>query len=183
MMNLSRPATLALMLGLGTPALAEPPVLDGHWVSAAPEAQGPLFATRDFTFDGDGWSVLYSAYGDQDATAPLFTLEVGGHFVLGGPSATVEGATEGVFPATHRRISAQSEAGAAMFAGMGCTLMVGEAKDLTTEGCGFVPSLMSAMGEYDLVAVRDGQLFFGDRSGDLTKARPTALTPYPLVRR
>jgi hypothetical protein len=41
---------------------------------------------------------------------------------------------------------------------------------------------MQNMGEYDLVAIRNGQLFFGDRSGDLSKARPDKLTPYPLRR-
>ncbi len=68
-----------------------------------------------------------------------------------------------------------------MFAEQGCALAVGEALDLIDQGCGFVPPLMTAMGEYDLVAMRGGQLFLGDRAGDLTKERPASLTPYPLV--
>jgi hypothetical protein len=41
---------------------------------------------------------------------------------------------------------------------------------------------MQAMGEYGLVALRGQRLFFGDRAGDLTKARPEKLTAYPLIR-
>lgn len=177
--------TLVLLLAaaIASSAAAQAPVLNGHWTSAAPEAQGQLFAARDFAFDGNTWSVTYRAFADAQGKMPLFTLNVGGVFVLGGPSPTVSGAYEGVFPALRREIVAESEAGVAMFAGMGCKLEVGAPKVLLAEPCGFVPSQMQAMGEYDLVMLKNGQLFFGDRSGDLTKARPTALTPYPLVRK
>ena len=63
------------------------------------------------------------------------------------------------------------------------TLEEGATKHLVSEGCGFLPALTRAMGEYDLVAMKDGQFFFGDRAGDLTKARPTMLTPFPLVKK
>ncbi len=89
---MSRLALLLALLGLAAPALAEPPVLSGRWVSAAPEAMGPIHATRDFTFEGDRWTVAFTAYADAAATMPLFRLDVGGRFVLGGPSATAEGA-------------------------------------------------------------------------------------------
>lgn len=175
-------ASFALAASFPVHAAAEAPKLAGHWMSAAPEPQGKLFVTRDFTFEGQNWGVSYRAFGDAEAKMPLFSLDVGGVFVIGGPSAAVEGAYEGIFPATHRKITAESEAGAALFAGMGCTLKVGEPKALVSEPCGFVPSQMQAMGEYDLVAIKGGQFFFGERSGDLTKARPTALYPFPLVK-
>lgn len=173
----------AAFFGLASPVFAEAPVLDGHWISAAPENMGQMYATRDFTFDGDAWSVTFRAFGDAAATVPLFTLDVGGAYRIGGASATVPGAYEGIFPATRRSITADSEAGVGLFADMGCTLSLGQAQDLVDEGCGFVPPLMQAMGEYDLVSIQGERFFFGDRSGDLTKARPTALTPFPLVKK
>lgn len=171
----------AVML-LASPAFAEAPDISGHWQSRAPEATGPVFATRDFILTDREWTIAFHAFADAEGKVPLFTLDVGGVYVLGGASVAVPGAVEGIFPATHRNLTADSAEGVAFFAGQGCALTVGQAMPLVQTGCGFVPGLMQAMGEYDLVAVKDGSLFFGDRSGDLTKARPTALTPYPLVR-
>ena len=184
-----RPAAALVMaaafsaLGAAHAQQASPPSLEGRWASTAPENMGRMHATRSFVFEGDRWRVQFHAFADADAKAPLFTLDVGGVFVLGGPSAKVPGAWEGVFPAQYRRITADSEAGAAMFAGMGCALEAGKPVALVAQGCGFVPPLMQAMGEYDLVAVKAGQLFLGDRAGDLTKARPETLTPFALQRR
>ena len=173
---------LCLTFLTGFAAHAETPDITGHWKSAGPEPQGPITATREFQIADGKWSVVFRGFGDAATTAPLFRLEVGGVYVVGGPSATVAGASEGIFPAIRRDLTAESPAGVAMFAHMGCTLESGVTKALTNEGCGFVPPLMQAMGEYDLVAIKDGQLFFGDRSGDLTKARPMALGAFPLVR-
>ena len=161
----------------------EAPSLQGHWASAALENYGNHFATRTFTFIDKEWRVTYRAYADAQGKQPLFRLEVGGFYVLGQASAGVSGAFEGIFPADHRQLTAESAAGVGMFASMGCTLEQGKALSLVSQGCGFVPPLMQAMGEYDLVALKDGRLYFGDRAGDLSKARPAALTPYPLVRK
>lgn len=156
--------------------------LTGTWHSVAPEAMGNLHALRHFVISSDHWKVRFNAFADAQARQPLFTLEVGGVYTLGGASPTVSGAWEGVFPAQYRRITADSEAGVALFAAMGCTLRAGTPLALVSQSCGFVPSLMTAMGEYDLVAIKDDQLFFGDRSGDLTRSRPNKLTPHPLRR-
>lgn len=175
-------ATLALISALSLPAGAETPDITGHWRSVAPETQGQITATREFRIDATGWSVTFRAHADAGATMPLFRLEVSGVYVIGGLSTAVPDAHEAIFPATRRVLTAESPAGVALFAGMGCALVEGEPMVLSDRGCGFVPGLMQAMGEYDLVAVRDGQLFFGDRAGDLTRERPAALTPFPLVR-
>lgn len=173
----------AIMAGFAFPSMAEEaPSITGHWKSVTPEAAGPITATREFEIRKDTWSVVFRAFADAEASQPLFRIEVGGAYAIGGPSAKVSGAYEGIFPATRRDLTAESPAGVAMFAGMGCTLEEGLTKHLVNEGCGFLPSLMQAMGEYDLVALKDGQLFLGDRAGDLTKARPEKLTPFPLVR-
>ena len=175
-------AAFALLMAVASPVAAETPDITGQWQSVAPEAMGEVHATRAFTFGATDWSVVFNAYGDAAAQVPLFTLDVGGVYVIGGPSAAVPGANDAIFPATRRQITAQSAAGVAMFGAMGCTLQQGVALPLTDAGCGFVPGLMQAMGEYDLVRIDGGQLFLGDRAGDLTKARPAALTPFALQR-
>lgn len=175
---------LTALLCLAPAAQAqEPPRLAGNWTSAALENYGNHFATRTFVFTDKEWRVTYRAYADAQAKQALFRLDVGGIYVLGQLSAVVPGAFEGIFPANHRHVTAESDAGVAMFASMGCTLEKGRETALVNQGCGFVPGIMQAMGEYDLVALKDGQFYFGDRAGDLTKARPVALTAYPLVRK
>lgn len=158
------------------------PDISGHWISVAPEPMGELWDTREFRIGEGRWHVLFRTFADREASVPLFTLDVGGVYVVGGPSTSVAGAHAGIFPATHRHLICDSEAGAALFARMGAIIAAGERRALIDGGFAFVPPLMEAMGEYDLVALRDGKLFFGDRGGDLTKARPTALTPFPLER-
>lgn len=186
-----RKTCLALLLtSLALPAVASPApdqtrlrhAISGQWASIAPENYGHMVATRHFTFSAKRWAVKFQVYADAAGTQPLFHLNVGGPYTLGGPSATVAGASEGIFPADHRLITADSPAGVQLFATQGCTLQQGTPLALTTSGCGFVPSLMQNMGEYDLMALKDGQLFLGDRSADLSKARPAKLTPYPLLR-
>lgn len=161
---------------------AQSPVLIGQWTSAATENNGTHFASRRFVFTDTHWSVVYRAFADAQARQPLFTLQVAGTYLVGGPSRAVSGAYEGIFPANMRQLTADSEGGVQMFAAMGCKLEVGKPTTLVSEGCGFVPGTMQAMGEYDLIAVRDGRVYFGDRSADLTKARPDRLTAYPLVK-
>ncbi|MGL5012587.1 MAG: hypothetical protein ACRC6I_22185 [Paracoccaceae bacterium] len=177
-----KPLVTALLVSLSSPAWAEAPNLDGRWISVAPENIGQMYATRDFTFDGDAWSITFKAFADAERAAPMFTLQVDGHFRLGGESAAVPGAWNGVFGAFDKTVTAHSAAAVEMFGGMGCTLEIDQPFDLTDKACGFFHATMDTLGEYDLVALKDGQLFLGDRSGDLTKARPTALTPFPLVR-
>lgn len=187
--EISMRITFALAAALGWAALSAPAAagdfasIEGRWVSLSPEAQGGIYSTRQFQFDGGRWSVTFRAFADEAASKPLFRIDVSGAYLIGGPSATVAGAHEGIFPALQRDLTAESAAGVAMFAGMGCTLTLGVTKSLVDEGCGFLPPLMQAMGEYDLVALREGRLYFGDRAGDLTKVRPTRLTPFALVRR
>lgn len=154
----------------------------GHWKSVAPEPMGQFWALREFVIDRERWQVAFKAFADEAATLPLFTLDVGGVYVIGEPSETVPGAFSGIFPATHRHVIIDSDAGVGLFGQMGAKVSRGERRVLLNKGLTFVPALMDAMGEYDLVALRSGRLFFGDRSGDLTKSRPLALTPFPLAR-
>ena len=158
------------------------PDITGHWISIAAEPTGESWVTREFRIEGDRWQVLFHCFADAAMTLPLFTLDVGGIYAIGGPSGTVVGAYNAIFPASRRHVTVDSDAGAGLFASMGATIAVGERRPVTDATFAFIPALMDAMGEYDLVALRNGQLFFGDRNGDLTKVRPTALTPFALAR-
>ncbi len=158
------------------------PAITGSWQSEGLENYGNHFATRNFTIGEREWQVTYRAYGDAQGKQALFTIRVNGYYVLGEASAKVAGALEGIFPARSRSITAESEPGVQMFAHMGCQLQQGQEKFLVNSGCGFVPGVMQVMGEYDLAALKGEKLFFGDRAGDLSKARPDMLTPYPLAR-
>ena len=171
-----------LSIATAVNAQAQPPKINGIWHSVAIEPSGPIYATRTFTIADQAWRVAFRTFADAQGKQPLFTINVNGVYVLGNESKIVKGAYEGIFPATQRHITAYSPAGVNMLASMGCQLTQGQKTSLLTQSCGFVPSLMQAMGEYDLVSVQNGQLFFGDRSGDLTKARPEKLTPYAVVR-
>lgn len=168
------------------PAPPSPPLaaeIQGQWSSAGPENYGSHHATRSFSIGDRTWQVRYQAIADPQGSQPLFTIRVNGVYALGESSARVVGAREGIFPALSRSLTADSEAGVQMFAGMGCRLEQGRETFLLNAGCGFVPGLMQVMGEYDLVALKQAQLYFGDRTGDLSKARPDKLTQYPLLRR
>lgn len=187
-MSIAHPlATLMLAAGctLACDLQAQPTTaadIQGRWSSLAPEHYGSHHATRSFSISGRDWQVRYQAYADAQGRQPLFTIRVTGVYALGEASTQVPGALEGIFPALSRSLTADSDAGVQMFGSMGCRLERGKETSLVNTGCGFVPGLMQVMGEYDLVALHRGQLFFGDRTGDLSKARPDRLTPYPLVR-
>lgn len=157
--------------------------IQGQWASVGPENYGSHHATRSFSISERDWRVRYQAFADPQGQQPLFTIRVAGVYALGNPSSRVAGAREGIFPALSRSVTADSDAGVQMFAGMGCALARGQETLLLNTGCGFVPGLMQSMGEYDLIAQVNGQLFFGDRAGDLSKARPDKLTPFALMRR
>lgn len=174
-------ALAALMLAIPAVQAQEVPVLRGSWASTALESYGNHYATRTFNFTETSWTVVFRAYADAQGKQPLFRLNAGGVYVLGQSSATVRGAFEGIFPATYRHITAESNAGVHLFSSMGCSLVKDQETPLVNQGCGFVPGIMQAMGEYDLVAFKEGEVYFGDRGGDLTKSRPTSLTPYPVT--
>lgn len=163
-------------------ASAKVPDISGRWRSEKIEKYDHLYATRSFAFSKSSWELTYQAYLDADTQIPVFTLYVSGEYLLGGQSKVVDAAHEGVFWAKKRDLIANSDAGVQLFASMGCALQIGTRNSLIEEGCGVIPSVMNAMGEYDLVSLKDGKLYFGDRSGDLTKSRPDKLTPFPLAK-
>jgi hypothetical protein len=164
--------------------------LNGRWTSPQPEpipnADGStIYGVRDFTFAPETWRLRFTAYGDADAKHPLFTLRAEGHYTLGDPSVAVPGAREAEFHFARRLFTAHTEPFVELLNGAGAgsaPWTPGVEQDVSITGALFVPSMAQAPIEHDLVAFRDGALFLGDRSGDLSKARPAALGAYPLAR-
>jgi hypothetical protein len=164
--------------------------LSGRWISVQPEpipnADGStMYGVRDFTFTDETWALRFSAYGDPDAAYPLFTLRAEGHYTLGEPSAAVPDAREAEFLFAKRLFTANGEPFVELLNGAGAgspPWMPGVEQDVSATGALFIPSLAQAPVEHDLVALRDGALFLGDRSGDLSKTRPTTLGTFPLIR-
>lgn len=134
---------------IASPAIAlEPADLTGVWIAPDVQNLGDFYAIPTFTFTSDSWRIAFDACSDSDALIGLFTLDVGGSYVLGGPSDSVAGAANAVFHISTRRLTARSEDATALFSSMGCDLVVGQALDLTEKGCGFVPSVMASGIEY-----------------------------------
>jgi hypothetical protein len=157
--------------------------LSGTWESPEPQNLGQMHALGAFVFDGDTWSTTFHAFADAGTSQPLFTVEVGGTYVLGAPSEAVNDAVEAVFHVSRRVLTAEGEAGAALFGSMGCDIAAGETRPLVSEGCGFLSPVMQAGAEYDLVRVEGDTLTLGDRSADLSRERPAMLAAVSYVRR
>ena len=156
--------------------------LIGRWASPAPENLGQIYGTRAFVMTERAWALEFRAFADAAGQVGLFALRVEGTYALLGASRAVPGATEANFRFGRRYLTA-SASGAGLFAPSGCALEPGVERDVSADGCGFVPSVRAAPVEYDLVRLDGDRLFFGDRSGDLGKARPERLGADPVVRR
>jgi hypothetical protein len=174
--------TLGLLV-ISTHALADRQApWQGKWVSAAPENTGSGFAKRAFNLTSNRWTLRYTAFADEAQSQPVFHIDIAGHYLVGRPSANIEGTRDAVFTYTSRTVTPLSPAGVALFAGAGCTTRLGQATDATLTGCGFVPSVMASAVEYDLVSVVGSQMRLGDRAGDLSRERPAKLSDFALVR-
>lgn len=164
--------------------------LIGRWASPTPEtianADGStIYGIRDFRFATETWSVRFSAYGDAQASYPLFTLRAEGSYRIGADSAAVPGAHEADFAFHARYLTAHAEQFVDLLNSAdsaGTTWVTGSERDISANGALFFPSVAAAPVEYDLVALRDGMLYLGDRSGDLSTVRPVLLGRDPLGR-
>ena len=157
--------------------------ISGNWISESIEKYGDTYATRSFQITKDTWSVSFQTFADEKKNTPLFTIFVEGVYVIGGKSNIVENAHNAIFPVIYRSLTINSDFGVEMFAQMGVNVEKNKEISLLDEGCGFIPSLMNCMGEYDLVSLENGKCYFGDREGDLSKQRPSKLTPYAVIKK
>lgn len=161
----------------------KPGDLVGRWQSVALENLGQLYGTRDFALTESTWSLEFVAYGDAAGQTKLFTLSAEGGYKLGQVSSVAAGVQETDFAFSKRLLTANGEAGVGLFKSMGCELRAGQITDVSAKGCGFIPSVGAAPVEFDLLKLEGKNLYFGDRSGDLSKARPAKLNALPVQRR
>lgn len=163
----------------------------GRWASGGCEAYddgqgGQSYLTRDFTLTADTWTLNLGVFGDAACTYALFTAEISGPYSLGGLSEIVAGATEGDFAFGSIVWTAQDQGLADTFTSAGCGAAaweVGVPQDVSATGCiGVAHPVAECPTDHDVVALVNGQLFFGERVTDMCQAsgRPQALGPYGL---
>lgn len=166
----------------------------GEWASAGCEAYpdgkgGESYLTRDFTLTETTWDLSFSVFGDKDCKVALFTAQIHGPFTLGALSKTADGATEGQFAFETNAWTAHNQQMADTFTGAGCgagAWEVDKAQEVGGTGCiGVAHKIADCPEEYDLVGIKDGRLYFGERITDMcTEAgRPAALGPYGLTKK
>jgi hypothetical protein len=165
--------------------------LTGSWSSPVCEAYdngmgGKNYLTRDFTLTATTWRLDLGLFGDDACTVPLFSAEIEGPYTLGALSTKVPGATEGNFSYDSLVWTAQTADIAALFTSSDCGAdpwEVGVPQDVSVTGCiGVAKPIADCPTDHDVVAIEDGQLFFGERITDMCKpeGRPAALVAYGL---
>ncbi len=140
--------------------------ITGKWESVAIEkAANGSFGKRAFVFKDSAWEVKATLYLDSSATQPIFTFRGVGMYVSGNPSVKVEGATEAVFSFSHKYITLHVADTALVkkFGFTSCGLTAETEKEITETGCSFFVSKSVCGQEYDLVSMKDDQLYLGAR--------------------
>ncbi len=163
----------------------------GRWVSpqleTIPTADGNvMYGLRDFILTEKAWAIRFTAYGDAAGTFKLFTLRVEGTYELGVPALVIPEARYADFHFTARYMTAYAPMFIELFnqvrAGTDAW-QVDVEQDVSETGAVFIPSVAAAPVEYDLLKLDGDQLWFGDRTPDLTLNRAVQLNAYPVVRR
>jgi hypothetical protein len=167
--------------------------LEGVWSSTVCEAYddgngGTNYLTRTFSLTAARWALDLTVYGDAGCTYGLFQVAIEGPYTLGG-EAVVAGATNGDFGFASNRWTALAADMVGVFNQAGCGAggwEVGVSQDVTSTGCiGVAHPVEDCPVEYDIVALDGDDLYLGARVTDMCveEGRPTALGPYPVVRR
>ncbi len=178
--------TVTLGTGCGTQALNQQ--LSGRWTSATCEAGGPnIYVKRDFTLTDATWKLNVGIFNDAACATKFVAIDVTGGYQVKTASATVTGATEVNYLVTTHTVTPANDAAVQTLTQSNCgsgTRAVGQPVDVTKTGCTAlgIPTVAACPMELDLNKIDGDNLFFGDRSSDLCKARPTALGQLPVVR-
>jgi hypothetical protein len=163
---------LAIMFSLVS--YAQKPNLNGRWESIKPEAQGQVFATRDFTFKNDKWSIIYTVYGDSEKKYPVFSFEAEGSFKVGKKSDKVDNTYEADFSFSKKYVTllTDDEATIKSIGFDACNLKKGVKTDISQNGCSFLASVKNYGLEYDLISLNGTELKLGSRPADGNMSKP-----------
>ena len=179
---------ISITLGAGCGSQSLNQKLTGRWTSATCEPAGPnLYVKRDFTLTEATWKLNVGIFNDAGCAAKFVAVDVAGGYQVGQDSTAVPGATEVNYLVSTHTVTPASDAAVQTLTQGNCgtgTRTIGQPIDVTKTGCAVlgVPSVASCPMELDLNKIDGDNLFFGDRSADLCKARPTALGQLPVVR-
>lgn len=172
----------------GDGSAAELAKLDGVWASPAAEPWYGGFGTREFAFSGGRWELIFTHALDPEMKMKTFVFRTGGPYAIGAASASVEGAHEAVFGEEWKKLTSLIEdpGMARAFGFAPCGLVAGVEKDISAEGCANWKPVAQCGEDHDLLAMKDGKLYFGVRPADndmcTPDKRPTALLG-PVVAR
>jgi hypothetical protein len=155
-------------------AYAQKPKIDGRWESLKPEASGQVFATREFTFKKNQWSIVYTVYGDSEKKYPVFAFEAEGSFKIGKKSDKVENTYEIDFSFSKKYVTLLTD-DANTIKSIGfdvCHLKKGVKTDISENGCSFLASVKNYGLEYDLISLNGTELKLGSRPADGNMSKP-----------
>jgi len=162
--------------------------LVGRWVSASCEPAGPnLYVKRDFTITESTWQLNVVLFNDAACAAKFVGIDVGGGYQVKQDSASVPGATEVDYLVGNHSVTPYSDPAVQTLTQGKCgsgPWAIGTKADVTQTGCTplQIPSVATCPMEFDLNKIDGNNLYFGDRSSDLCKARPGKLGALPVVK-
>lgn len=181
--------TSALATATGCGQMTYNQKLAGRWVSGSCESAGSgSYIKRDFTLTESTWKLNATIYNDAACTVKFLGLDIAGPYTVVQESPSVAGATEVNYQVTDRRLIPLSDGAVQLLMQGKCGAgpwAVNQIADIAQTGCaplGFPSNAQCPGGELDLNQIDGNNLFFGDRSADLCKARPTKLGTYPVTR-
>ena len=180
----------AAALACATPALAQDfapaedlKAVQGTFRSAAPEPWYGGFGTREFIFADGEWQLIFTHALDPDMTMRTFQFRTGGPFEIGGASAAVPGAHDGIFHEDWKHVTLLTDK-AEIVAGMGmadCGLTYNLETDISDTGCAAWRPVSVCGEDHDLFAMDAAGVYFGVRPADndmcTADKRPTELLP------
>lgn len=162
--------------------------LTGRWTSATCEPAGPnLYVKRDFTLTDASWQLDVGIFNDAACAAKFVGIGVAGPYKVGQDSTAVPGATEVDYLVSTHTVTPASDTAVQTLTQGNCgtgTRTVGQPVDVTQTDCTplGIPSIAACPMELDLNKIDGDNLYFGDRTNDLCKARPAKLGTTPVVR-
>ncbi len=156
------------------------PDISGGWKSVSTEDMGNgAWATREFTMKGSDWQVITTFYLDKDMKMPVFAFRAVGPYEITTASSKVAGAYEATFHFSEKHLAILTDSGDVLkaFGFDPAGFVKGDETDISAKGASFLKSVADYPLEYDLVALKDGQLSLGARPADndlsTVEKRPT----------
>lgn len=160
---------------------------NGMWHSERIEPLGNgTFGTRTFSFKDKAWEIKFILYLDSLKKQPVFMFRATGDYEFQGASPTLSKTQNARFNFQKKYVTLLTDNADVIknFGFASCQLTKDREADITETGCSFLPSKAAYGQEFDLFSEKNGKLYLGARSNDMSSEdkRPTALGA-PLVKK